>query len=69
MEGQLSIFDLPDKTVGYKYKFQRYMGQKVKFWRTGEVGKIVAIEPYYTIVETDECIMAGTPTTISPVEE
>lgn len=47
-----------------KYRFERKLGQKVFFWLTGEKGTIVKIEPYYTIVKTDKCYMAGTPTTI-----
>ena len=67
----MTIFDLNNdkKSRTAAYSFQRYIGQKVKFWLTGEIGKIVEIEPYYTIIETDECIMAGTPTTICQAEE
>ena len=50
-----------------KYKFERKLGQKVLFWVTGEKGTIVKIEPYYTIVKTVKCYMAGTPTTICEV--
>jgi len=71
MEGQTSLFDLSDesKSSASTYKFQRYIGQKVKFWRTGEVGVITEIEPYYTTVATEKTLMAGTPTTIVPMEE
>lgn len=71
MEGQTSIFDLFDesKSSASAYRFQRYIGQKVKFWQLGEVGVITKIEPYYTIVATGKTLMAGTPTTIVPVED
>ena len=61
MNGQLSVFDI-DQTPGmYHYKFKRYLGQPVGFWRTGHCGVIVKIEEYYTEVLTDEGIMVGTP--------
>ena len=68
MKGQLSLFGMADKTAKhpYDYTFQRYIGQKVVFWRDGIIGKIVKIEPYYTIVDTGKCYMAGTNTTIAP---
>ena len=76
MKGQLSIFDVDTKEkkqwgpASY-YRFKRYIGQRVKFWRDGETGTITEIEPYYTIVKPDSGggDMAGTPTTISPIEE
>ena len=68
MKGQLSLFGMADATNKhpYDYTFQRYIGQKVVFWRDGIIGTIVKIEPYYTIVDTGECYMAGTNVTITP---
>lgn len=61
MNGQLSIFDL-DQTPGmYHYKFKRYLGQPVGFWRTRKCGVIVEIQKYYTMVLTDEGVLVGTP--------
>lgn len=62
MEGQLTIYDLPkDKLRPCDYKFQRYIGQPVGFWRTGKCGVIVEIQKYYTMVLTDEGVLVGTP--------
>lgn len=76
MKGQMSIFDIDTgekKKWGPSsyYRFKRYIGQRVKFWRDGETGTITEIEPYYTIVKPDNGggDMAGTPTTICPIEE
>lgn len=76
MKGQLSIFDVDTKEkkqwgpASY-YRFKRYIGQRVKFWRDGETGTITEIEPYYTIIKPDNPggAMVGTPTTICPVNE
>lgn len=69
--GQLSLFDLVPEGEDRKpceYPFKRYIGQVVEF-NTGEVGEITSIGPYYTEVRTDNHrIMAGTPSTISPME-
>ena len=46
----MTIFDLVNDGKPCRYKFQRHLGQKVEFWRTGIVGKIVEIREYYTIV-------------------
>ena len=67
MQGQYSVFD--QYTSGARYNFKRYLGQRVRFWRDDIEGVIVAIEPYYTIVEADGREMAGTPTTICPVDK
>ncbi len=70
MQGQLSIFDIRDPSEKRKpceYSFQRYEGQQVRFI-TGDIGRIVQVEHYYTIVDTGKCLMAGTPTTIAPVD-
>ena len=61
MNGQLSLFDLDQTTEMCRYKFKRYLGQPVGFWRTGICGVIVKIEKYYTEVLTDEGILVGTP--------
>ena len=70
MEGQLSLFDIhrgPRKPC--EYGFKRYIGQKVHMNITeGHViGKVVKIEPYYTIIEVEGMgQLAGTPTTFGP---
>ncbi len=72
MKDQMNLFDYKKpghKSKPYDYSFNRYIGQKVKFWITGEVGKIIEIGPYYTSVLCDHVVMAGTPTTICPVED
>ena len=73
MEGQLSLFDMDTKAEKRPcdYRFKRYIGQEVLFWLTGDKGKIIRIEPYYTIVDpgTGEGLLAGTPTTICPVNK
>ena len=61
MQGQMNIFDFADTSGScHSYKFKRYLGQPVGFWRTGHCGVIVKIEEYYTEVLTDEGIMVGT---------
>ena len=62
MQGQMNIFDFADTSDSYhSYKFKRYLGQPVGFWRTGTCGVIVEIQPYYTKVLTDNGILVGTP--------
>lgn len=68
-EGQLSIFDLVKEVKPCVYRFKRYIGQRVEFWREGIVGTITEIEPYYTTVATDYGEYIGTPTTICPVDD
>lgn len=73
LQGQLSIWDiLPEKGAKRKpceYSFQRYMGQTVRSSWSGQIGKIVAIDRYYTDVEcTDGEIYAWTPTNTVPFE-
>ena len=63
MDGQLSLFDVEKKKRPCQYSFQRYIGQKV-IVQDGVIGKIVKIEPYYTLVAADGKIWALTPTTI-----
>lgn len=71
MNEQYSLFDIDTENKGPAcvYKFKRYIGQKVVFWRDGTVGTVREIEPYYTIVETGKKLLAGTPTTIGEVKE
>ena len=61
MKGQLSVFDLEQTPEPHNYKFKRYLGQPVGFWRTGRCGVIVEIQEYYTMVLTDDGILVGTP--------
>ena len=74
MNGQLSIYDLPkEKPRPCDYKFQRYIGQSVVFYeisnkQNGAVGKIIDIQPYYTIVKTKNGELVGTPYSIKPFE-
>ena len=69
MDGQYTVWDIVGEKKPCDYRFQRYIGQKVKFWRNGIVGTVAGIEPYYTKVRTRYGILAGTPTTICPVED
>lgn len=68
MEGQYSIYDLfADKGAPCAYKFERYIGQRVTV--NGEPGTITEIEPYYTIVHTDNFrVLAATPYNLAPME-
>lgn len=67
MEGQYTVWDIPSaERKPSEYSFPRYMGQKVRFWRDGNVGEIVQIMPYYTYVQTKKGILVGTPTTMAP---
>lgn len=70
MEGQYTVWDIvgPERKP-CEYSFPRYMGQKVRFFRDGDVGEIVQIMPYYTYVQTKRGILVGTPTTIAPMED
>lgn len=74
MDGQLSIFDVHDSEQKLKpceYRFKRYMGQRVRLSVTSGIitGKIIGIEPYYTIIRGDDGIeWVGTPTNTSPLE-
>ena len=70
LPGQLSIWDIHPKTKRpCEYSFQRYIGQSVRCGWSGHIGKIIAIEPYYTEVECiDGEIYAWTPTNTIPFE-
>lgn len=68
MDGQTSIFDLEagkGERRPYEYGWQRYIGQRV-ILLNGKVGTITRIEPYYTEVDTGDCICIGTATTMAP---
>lgn len=76
MEGQLSIFDVHNaeqKLRPCEYRFKRFMGQRVRLFVTSGIvtGRIIGIEPYYTIIKGDKdgIEWAGTPTNTSPLEE
>lgn len=69
MKGQMNIFDLVNDGKPCRYKFQRSLGQKVEFWRTGKFGIIVEIREYYTIVKSDGKLLVGTPYDIRPASE
>lgn len=70
---QYSIYDIGIETDRRpcRYDFHRYVGQRVRFFRSGETGTITEIPGvYYTYVRTDRGRdLVGTPTTICPVEE
>ena len=63
MDGQLSLYDIEEKRRPCQYSFQRYIGQEI-IVQDGVIGKIVKIEPYYTLVAAEGKIWAMTPTTI-----
>lgn len=70
IEGQYNLFDNIKTDYGpCGYKFNRYIGQTVRM-RGGAVGKITKIESYYTYVkDVRGAVYAGTPSTITPIEE
>ena len=60
LHGQLSIYDVaPDvelKPRPCDYRFRRYIGQRVRNvgkYHADYKGVIIGIEPFYTIVKTD----------------
>lgn len=69
---QYSIYDIDIETDRRpcRYRFHRYIGQRVRF-RDGEIGTITEIPGiYYTyIIDRRGRELVGTPTTISPVDE
>ena len=73
--GQYMVWDIclsdNDRLTGYR--FQRYVGQKVFLYRTGEPdieGTITKIEPYYTtVVDSKGYEWAGTPTSCRPADK
>lgn len=69
MTGQYSLFDVHSgKRKPYEYSFQRYIGQEVRLVN-GVEGVIVEMEKYYTTVEADGRLYAGTPTTMAPIRK
>ena len=47
--GQLTMFDTHEKQLRpCDYRFRRFVGQRVRRWRTGEIMTITEIKPYYT---------------------
>lgn len=73
MNGQMNIFDTGKAIRPCDYSFKRYIGQRVKFktygHRISQIGRITAIDKYYTFVKLENGkTIIGTPTTIIPVE-
>ena len=65
--GQIGMFDIPSENPRpCDYRFQRYIGQEVRRWRTGEIRKITEIKPYYTYLDDGT---VATPYDITPVSE
>lgn len=48
--GQLTMYDTQTGRP-CDYSFRRYIGQRVRRWRTGEVARITEIKPYYTYLD------------------
>ena len=72
MKGQYSIYDTgAENRRPCEYPFQRYIGQPVKFYRTGQTGVITEIiDHYYTVVLlADGSERIGIPWEIDGVEE
>lgn len=79
LEGQLTIFDIRgthDFRRPCDYRFQRYIGQRVKFTgkyvrSRGRIGKVVRIEPYYTelVMEDNHETLIGTPHDLDEVRD
>ena len=75
MRGQLSIFDCFHDGAPCRYRFKRYVGQKVRIMigayihATFKVGIIEKIEPYYTHVRCGHELLVATPTSLSEVNE
>ncbi len=65
VKGQISVFDMQTGRP-CNYSFTRYIGQKVRRWRTGEISRITEIFPYYTYLEDGT---VGTPYDICEVKE
>lgn len=64
--GQLTMFDTPEgRRRPCDYSFRRYIGQKVKRWRTGKICRITGIKPYYTYLDDGS---VATPTDLCEVE-
>lgn len=63
--GQITMFDMQTGRP-CDYRFTRYIGQRVRRWRTGEIRRITEIFPYYTYLDDGT---VGTPYDICPAEE
>lgn len=73
MKGQMTIFDLIDDGAPCRYRFKRYVGQKVRIMIGAYPGRIytgtvVRILDYFTYVRTKNGIMVGTPYNLSEEE-
>jgi hypothetical protein len=68
-DGQLGIYDfVVDSSRPCAYRFKRYIGQRVRFWRSGITGTVKEIKPYYTYVETDDGkLLVGSPYELAEV--
>ena len=73
IKGQLSMFDIlcpEEKRKPCEYKFQRYIGQRVRSkskYGADYVGTITGIGPYYTDILTDDGReIVGTPYDVWP---
>ena len=65
--GQITMFDAPEKASRpCDYRFARYVGQRVRRWRTGEIRRITEIKPYYTYLDDGS---VATPYDICEIEE
>lgn len=73
IRGQISMYDAMAENENRKpceYRFHRFIGQRIRFWREGIEATISEIKPYYTYCLTDNGeILVGTPYDISPMEE
>lgn len=70
IEGQLTIFDIHNDGKPCRYRFKRYLGQKVKMMfgtypGTVRTGTITGIESYYTMVRIGGRVYVGTPYNLS----
>lgn len=66
---QFSIYDVVvDRSRPCAYRFKRYIGQRLQFWRSGITGTVKAIKPYYTYIETDDgVLLVGSPYELAEV--
>lgn len=73
-DGQLSIFDCINDGKPCRYRFKRYIGQKVRIMfgaypGTVKVGTITGIDEYYSTVKIGGREFVGTPYNLSEVED
>lgn len=75
IKGQLTIFDTYTDNKPCRYKFKRYIGQKVRVtigpWRDQnfKIGTITKIEPYYTRVRCGRKEYSATPYSLTEVKD